>query len=97
MAVSSRAVSNVAAEDGPLRDCVPRARGAALFSLFRPNDFSATAGPCLVERNEGWQCDVELHPHRASEGRKGDPGPEIALRHRLAAVDAQPSWVAEQS
>ena len=29
--------------------------------------------------------------------RKRDPGLEIALRHRLAAVDAQPSWVTEQS
>jgi len=68
-----------------------------LFSLFRPNDFSAAASPRLVERSEGWQCDVELHPHRAGESRKRDPGPEIALRHRLAAVDAQPSWLVEQS
>ncbi len=69
-----------------------------MFSLFRPNDFSEAASPRLVERSEGWQCEVELHSHRAGEGRKRDPGPEIAPRHRVAAaVDAQSSCVAEQS
>jgi len=68
-----------------------------LFSRFRPNDFTEAASPRLVERREGWQSEVELHSHRAGEGRKRDAGPEIARHHRVAAVDAQSSCVAEQS